>query len=175
MIRLTFGLFAATALVAGCAHMSQPEPDGPMATANLKATKGNSANGYVVFQQKGDKVLVSGTVSGLKANAEHGFHVHEKGDCSAPDGMSTGGHFNPGGKPHGHAGERHVGDMANLKADEHGNATVSYTSDLMKVGSGENDIVGRGLIVHANPDDYKTQPTGNAGGRIACAVITKAP
>lgn len=174
MIRLATGLFVATAVVAGCAHMEE-EPKPALAMANLKATKGNSAGGFVVFEQKGRTVHVTGTVSGLKPNKEHGFHVHEKGDCSAPDGMSTGGHFNPGGKAHGGAsGEHHAGDMPNLKANEHGEATVAYSTSQITVGTGkENDVVGKGLIVHADPDDYKTQPTGNAGGRIACAVIVK--
>ena len=118
---------------------------------------------------------ISGEVRGLKPNAEHGFHVHEKGDCSSGDGMSTGGHFNPMGQMHGaHGrGEHHVGDLPSLKADAAGVARFSLESTSVAVGSGSNDIVGRGLIVHRDPDDYTTQPTGNAGPRLACAVITR--
>src|SRR6266542_4452126 len=105
--------------------------------------------------------------------APHGFHVHEKGDCTAPDGMSAGGHFNPLGKPHGHyeSAERHAGDMPSLVADASGNATLTVTLDTIKVGSGATDVVGKSVIVHKDPDDYKTQPTGNSGARVACGVI----
>jgi len=121
----------------------------------------------------GDKVRVEANLSGLKPDAEHGFHVHEKGDCSSGDGMSTGGHFNPLGKSHGphEAMERHAGDLPSLKADAAGNATLSVMMDVISVSSGPASVTGRGMIVHRDPDDYKTQPTGNAGPRIACAVI----
>lgn len=149
---------------------------GPRAVATLAPTAGNTASGTVEFVQSGGKVVVSGEVRGLKPNAEHGFHVHEKGDCSGPDGMAAGGHFNPGGKPHGQPGhgEHHVGDLPMLKADASGVARFRVESEAMAVGSGPGDVVGRGLIVHKDPDDYKTQPTGNSGARIACAVIRRA-
>lgn len=165
-------LAAACALAAGCAGM-QP---GPTATATLKSTAGNAASGTVTFSQSGNKVLVSGEVRGLKPNAVHGFHVHEKGDCSAADGMSTGGHFNPDGRPHGEHGKapHHAGDLVSLQADAGGTAKFRFESSTISVGSGAaNDVVGRGLIVHRDPDDFKTQPTGNSGARIACAVIAK--
>jgi Cu-Zn family superoxide dismutase len=116
-------------------------------------------------------------VSGLQPNQEHGFHVHEKSDCSSGDGMSTGGHFNPGAKPHGKHddAERHAGDLPSLKADAAGRVDAKFTLSGLSIGSGAADIVGRGLIVHAMPDDYKTQPTGNSGARIACGVIQKHP
>lgn len=162
---------AAAALLAGCA--SHHHHAGPSARAQLEATRGNSATGSVMFHQAGDGVMVHARLSGLKPNQEHGFHVHEKGDCSSGDGMSTGGHFNPLGKPHGpHGGsEKHAGDLPALKADAAGRADVKFTVKGITVGSGATDIVGKGLIVHAQPDDYQTQPTGNAGARIACAVI----
>jgi Cu-Zn family superoxide dismutase len=121
-------------------------------------------------------VRVSGNVSGLRPNGEYGFHIHEAGDCSSGDGMSAKGHFNPYGKPHGQAGssERHAGDLPSLKSDGNGNASVSADVDIITVAPGPASIVGRGLIVHAQPDDYKTQPTGNAGARSACAVIQRA-
>ena len=145
----------------------------PTATALLTPTKGNSSSGNVTFVQQGDKVAVEGKISGLKPNAEHGFHVHEKGDCSSGDGMSTGGHFNPTTKSHGaHGqGEHHAGDLISLKADSAGVANFKFTSNSISVGTGVTNVVGRGLIVHRDPDDYKTQPTGNAGPRLACAVI----
>ena len=162
-----------TTLTAGC--VSTPQ-GGPSAIAELQSTKGNVTAGTVTFTQRGDKVLVSGTVTGLKPNQEHGFHIHEKGDCSSGDGMSTGGHFNPMGKPHGHhgSGERHAGDLPALKADATGKAVFSAEMDMITVTEGPASVVGRGMIVHVQPDDYKTQPTGNAGARSACAVIRRA-
>ena len=120
-------------------------------------------------------MLVAGDIKGLAPNREHGFHVHEKGDCSSGDGMSTGGHFNPDGKSHGahdHA-EHHAGDLPSLKADSAGNATINFETTVLRVGQGASDVVGRGLIVHRDPDDFKTQPTGNSGPRLACAAIVR--
>ena len=162
----------ALALLAGCASPSGPKV---MAMATLSPTAGNTASGMVHFTQSGDKVLVSGEVRGLKPNADHGFHVHEKGDCSSPDAMSAGGHFNPTGSKHGNhdAGEHHAGDLRMLKADANGVAKFNYESSTISVGSGVTDIVGKGLIVHRDADDFWTQPTGNSGARVACAVIAR--
>ena len=124
-IRFAFALSSlAVVALAGCAsHLS-----GNRATAKLEPTRGNTATGTVTFVQTGDGVQVSGEIRGLKPDAEHGFHVHEKGDCSSGDGMSTGGHFNPTAKPHGShgAGEHHTGDLPSLKADKYG--CLLYTS-----------------------------------------------
>jgi Cu-Zn family superoxide dismutase len=168
---LRFTLIASALILSACAST----PSGPRAVAQLQSTTGNAATGTISFTQAGDKVIVAGEVRGLKPNAEHGFHVHEKGDCSSGDGLSAGGHFNPDGKSHGqHAmGAHHAGDLPSLKADASGVARVNFVSTSMTVGSGASDIIGRGLIVHRDPDDYKTQPTGNAGPRLACAVITR--
>lgn len=162
-------LLAAAALLGACAHQAS----GPRATAQLQSTTGNTTSGTVSFVQAGNKVHVSGEVRGLKPGAEHGFHVHEKGDCSSGDGMSAGGHFNPTGAPHGShgMGMHHTGDLPSLKADAGGVAKFNFDSSTITVGSGNTNIVGKGLIVHRDPDDYKTQPTGNAGPRLACAVI----
>jgi Cu-Zn family superoxide dismutase len=160
------------ALLTACASMGVG--GGPSAVANLDPTTGNATRGSVTFTQRGDKVRVVAQVSGLKPGAEHGFHVHEKGDCSSGDGMSAGGHYNPAGKPHGSlATDHHAGDMPNLKADSYGNASATFEIPGVSVGGASADLVGRGLIVHRDPDDYKTQPTGNAGPRLACAVIRK--
>jgi Cu-Zn family superoxide dismutase len=162
-------------LAAGCSMQHMKHMDPSAAFANLEPTKGNSARGTVSFTQDGDEVRVRATLTGLKPNAEHGFHVHEKGDCSSGDGMSAGGHFNPKGSPHGHYSTqaRHAGDMPNLKADASGNASLTAELDIITVSEGPTSVVGRGLIVHAQPDDYKSQPVGNAGARMACAVIQK--
>lgn len=101
--------------------------------------------------------------------------MHEKGDCSSGDGMSTGGHFNPRGKPHASptTHDRHAGDLPMLVADAAGNATLVVEVDVIAVGSGDTDVIGRGLIVHKDPDDFATQPTGNSGARVACGVIAR--
>lgn len=144
---------------------------GKMAVAKVTPTQGNSAAGEVMFHAMGDHVMVHARLTGLKPNGEHGFHVHDKGDCSSADGSSAGGHFNPSGKAHGaQDGEHHVGDMPNLKAD----ASGVVNQHLMLHGvtlEGAAGIMGRGLIVHANADDYSSQPAGNSGPRIACGVI----
>jgi Cu-Zn family superoxide dismutase len=163
-------LVAALAALAGCSSMSP----GPAAQAELKPTLGNTVSGWVRFEPSGSQMLVTAEVRGLKPNSEHGFHVHEKGDCSAPDAMSAGGHFNPGGKPHAHhaQAERHAGDMPNLKADAAGVAKFSFSSDGLSATSGAaNSVVGRAVVVHRDPDDYKSQPAGNSGPRIACGVV----
>jgi Cu-Zn family superoxide dismutase len=161
---------AATVLLAACQTMP-PEP--LLATAQLQPTKGNKTFGEATFEQVGDKVRVVVFVQGLKPGQEHGLHIHEAGDCSSGDGMSAKGHFNPLGKPHGHpdSAERHAGDLPALKANKAGRANVQADLDVITLTPGPASIVGRGLIVHADPDDYKTQPTGNAGARIACGVI----
>jgi Cu-Zn family superoxide dismutase len=143
------------------------------ATAKLAPTQGNSVTGTVTFEQRGDRVVVTADVTGLKPGVEHGFHVHEKGDCSAPDGTSAGGHFNPTGKPHGHYAnpERHGGDLPNLQADASGRARFTAETTLLTVAAGPASVVGRGVIVHRDPDDYKSQPAGNAGPRLACGVV----
>lgn len=144
------------------------------ATATLAPTAGNTVAGTMTFTQKGDKITVSAEVTGL-APGGHGFHIHEKGDCSAPDAMSAGGHFNPTNKPHGSpdAPDHHVGDMPMLQADASANATLTTDLKGLTIGSGAGDIVGKSVIVHKDADDYKTQPTANSGARAAYGVINK--
>ena len=170
-MRRVIAVAVASVFIAGCAGMMG---DQPAATADLAATKGNTASGTVNFTAKSGRVLVTTRVSGLTPGS-HGFHIHEKGDCSSGDGMSAGGHFNPAGQPHAHTSTtmRHAGDMPMLVADSSGNATLTVELDVMTIGSGPADIVGKGLIVHKDPDDFKTQPTGNSGARVACGVIRK--
>jgi Cu-Zn family superoxide dismutase len=169
-MRTLIAATAATVLLAAC----QTTPQAPsIASAGLNPTKGNKTIGEATFEQAGDKVKVAIFVQGLKAGQEHGLHIHEKGDCSSGDGMSAGGHFNPRGKPHGNPGgsERHAGDLPSLKANKDGRANVLVEVDMISVTAGPDSIVGRAVIVHADPDDFKTQPTGNAGARLACGVI----
>ena len=141
------------------------------AVAVLSPTQGSSVSGKVVFTKAEGGVKVSVSVTGLKEGS-HGFHIHEFGDCSAPDGTSAGGHFNPAGEPHAGPKDahRHAGDLGNIEANKDGAATLEYV-DAGASFEGPNGILGRGVIVHEKADDLKTQPTGNAGGRQACGVI----
>lgn len=157
------------ALLLGACASTPVEP--VRATAQLQPTKGSKTFGEATFEQTGDKVHVLVNVQGLKPGQQHGFHIHEVGDCSSGDGMSTKGHFNPMAKAHGHPGMGHAGDLPALQADKGGRAKLDVMAEGITVGAGATSIVGRGLIVHADPDDFKTQPTGNAGARIACGVI----
>ncbi|HVT87775.1 MAG TPA: superoxide dismutase family protein [Tepidisphaeraceae bacterium] len=134
----------------------------------------NHVTGTVTFTQTGDKVKVMAHIMGLAPNSEHAFHIHEKGDLSAADLTSAGGHFNPEGHQHGapDAPQHHAGDFGNVKADAMGMAMFEITVDDISIGSGaKNDIVGKAVIVHGKPDDLKSQPAGNAGPRIAGGVI----
>ena len=146
-------------------------PEVQKAVCVLHPTEGNNVSGTVTFTQTGDGVQVSADVQGLTPG-KHGFHVHQYGDCSAPDGTSAGGHFNPEDKDHGgpHADVRHVGDLGNLEAGDNGSAQYQYTDSLISL-NGPHSIVGRAIIVHAGEDDLTSQPTGNAGARVACGVI----
>jgi len=141
------------------------------AVAVLHSTEGNKVHGTVTFTQDGDKVKVVAHIEGLTPG-KHGFHIHEFGDCSAKDGASAGGHFNPAAMAHGaqNAAPRHVGDLGNIEAGADGMAMVDFSDSMLKL-DGPGSIIGRGVIVHANADDFKTQPTGNAGARQACGVI----
>ena len=166
-------IIAATTVAVLLAACQTTPQESPRATAQLQSTKGNKTFGEATFEQMGNKVRVVVFVQGLKPGQEHGLHIHEAGDCSSGDGMSAKGHFNPHGKPHGAhtSGERHAGDLPSLRANKQGRANIQIDLDMISVTPGPASIIGRGLIVHADPDDFKTQPTGNAGARIACGVI----
>jgi Cu-Zn family superoxide dismutase len=148
-----------------------PKAEVTKAVAVLSSTEGNKVRGLVTFTKERDKVKVSAHIEGLTPG-QHGFHIHEWGDCSAKDAASAGGHYNPAAAAHGarEASPRHVGDLGNIQAGADGMAMVDFVDAHLKL-DGPGSIIGRGVIVHANPDDFKTQPTGNAGGRQACGVI----
>jgi Cu-Zn family superoxide dismutase len=156
-------------LVAACATVPA---GGPRAEARIEARSGSEVAGSVIFTQVGGRVLVEARVTGLPPG-EHGFHVHESGDCSAPDATSAKGHFNPDAKPHGHQGgaEHHAGDLPNLIADAKGNASATAESTIISLGSDSHGIIGRSVVIHADPDDYMSQPAGNSGKRIACGTV----
>jgi Cu-Zn family superoxide dismutase len=157
------------------AQSSSPAPAGPKkvtrAVAVLHPTASNTAAGTVWLTATSGGVAVKATLKGL-APGTHGFHVHEFGDCTAPDAESAGGHFNPTARPHGAPTDaaRHAGDLGNVTAAAVGTATLQWTDPTMKL-DGPDGVVGHAVIVHASPDDLKTQPTGNAGGRVACGVV----
>jgi superoxide dismutase, Cu-Zn family len=185
---------AAGALVGGCGGTS-PEAEAPAepvtdptfaepdddemaaepltATAVLEPRSGSEVSGTITFTELAEGVRVTGEVSGLEPGPR-GFHVHEHGDCSDEDGMSAGGHFNPTDAPHGapHADEHHVGDMGNVVADEEGVARIDQVFAFLTLTEGQpSSIVGRSVIVHAEEDDLVSQPTGDAGARLACGII----
>jgi Cu-Zn family superoxide dismutase len=146
--------------------------EGPQkAVAVLHGVGTSHVHGTIVFTQKDGYVEITGEVMGLTPG-KHGFHIHEFGDCSALDAGSAGAHFNPDKKPHGGPDDdnRHVGDMGNITADDSGKATVNLKDKLMTL-HGDHSIIGRAVIVHAEADDLKSQPSGNAGARAACGVV----
>ena len=162
----------AALLLVGMAGCMTTQADGPRSVAMLKPASGSQVTGSAWLVQEGDHVVVRATLSGLTPNREHGFHVHEKGNCSAPDASSAGGHFDPTSQPHGPpSGNHHAGDLPSLKADSAGNASTTFEVKGLLLGSGATDLMGKALVVHADPDDYISQPAGNCGVRVACGVI----
>lgn len=160
---------------------SDPTPPGQLphsASAEMAATRGHTANGALAVSADANGIRITGALQGMPPDSEFGFHVHEKGDCSAPDASSAGEHFNPANRQHGHPGSesRHAGDMFNLKSSSQGIAQVDLVVSGLSLHQGRpTDVLGKALVVHAKPDDYKSQPAGNSGDRIACGVITVQP
>ena len=156
----------------------QQSSDGPLrAVAVLQATEGDKVKGIVTFTEVADGVRVDANITGL-APGKHGFHVHQYGDCSSADGSAApasaaGDHFNPSKASHGapDAKERHEGDMGNIEADASGVAKLNYIDHSLSLHDCDESIIGRAVIVHEKADDLKSQPSGEAGGRIACGVI----
>ena len=158
-------------LVAGCAGMGEQKE--AIATAKLEPRSGSNVTGSLTFTQIGDVVRVTGEISG-NAKGPKAMHIHEKGDCSSADGMSTGGHFNPHKMKHGGPYDpvKHAGDLGNVSFNADGVAKVNFTVGDISVSRDKADgIIGKAVIVHAAVDDFKTDPTGNAGGRVACGLI----
>ncbi|MCE7032269.1 superoxide dismutase family protein [Lysobacter sp. GX 14042] len=148
------------------------------ARVNLASASGSLVSGTLGVMAMGDGLHVTGEVGGLAPNSTHAIHIHEKGDCSAADASSAGGHFNPHSNPHGRAGRgaHHGGDMDNIVADANGVARVDVHAMGVVLGGGApNDALGKAVIVHGGADDYTSQPTGDAGNRVACGIIKAAP
>jgi len=152
-------------------EMVLEEPDITNAICVLYPTEGNEAKGTVTFTQTAQGIRIEAEMEGL-SEGKHGFHIHQYGDCSAPDATSAGGHFNPENTKHGAPSdtERHVGDLGNITADQTGRAELIMVDDMISF-SGEHSIIGRAIVVHAGEDDFTSQPTGNVGARVACGII----
>jgi len=162
--------------------MVAPAETGPAtARVTLISAAGSSVKGDLTLTNDaasdgGSSVNIRGEITGLTPGKEHGFHVHEFGACTAPDFKSAGEHFNPTMEPHaGPKGNaRHLGDIENAKADKDGRASIDLNVRGVTLGdkdAGPAEIFGKSLVVHAMPDDYKTQPSGGSGARVACGVI----
>lgn len=181
-IRLPLSSLAVLSLAACTQPATKPgPPPAPVAVstaqqaeANLSPASASLVSGRVALVPQVDGVHITGVIGGLPRGKQAAFHVHEKGDCSAVDASSAGGHFNPAAQPHGRAGSsaHHAGDMDNVQANDEGVANVDVHLHGVTLGGGAaNDIAGRALVVHADADDYHSQPAGNAGARVACGVI----
>lgn len=158
--------------IIGCAGSSKMKEERVTeALAALNPTQGSNVRGSITFKEVPAGVQVAGDIEGLTPG-KHGFHVHEVGDCSAPDASSAGAHYNPTAMPHAAPtqAQRHIGDLGNIVANENGRVHLDYIDPVLRL-DGEHSIVGKSVIVHAQEDDLRTQPTGNAGGRVACGVI----
>ncbi len=174
MLRVTsFATLVVAVCVLTVAAQMKREEKAPVgkAVCVLHPTKGSEVHGTVTFEAVEKGIRVVADVSGLKPG-KHGFHIHEFGDCSSDSATSAGGHFNPTGMPHSMpmSDKRHVGDLGNIEADKDGKAHLDYVDAMLSL-HGDNSIIGRGVIVHEKEDDFKTQPTGAAGARLACGVI----
>lgn len=184
--RFKLSLLASTAvlLILSACNNSGTAPNQPASNNNddttdalskaicvVTPTEGHDVKGVVTFTQTDAGVLIVADIEGL-TEGKHGFHIHEWGDISKPDGTSAGGHFNPGGADHAGPEDsaRHAGDLGNIVADENGNAHYEELNDLVSF-SGQNSILGRSIIIHVGEDDLESQPTGDAGGRVAAGVI----
>ncbi|MDY7091946.1 MAG: superoxide dismutase family protein [Acidobacteriota bacterium] len=193
-LRLLFCLLLSTTLLTACggpqetapaetepAPAAQEEPaaaeameEATTAHATLQAREDmGELQGVVNFSESDGVVTITAEVKGLSGAGTHGFHIHETGDCSAPDFTSAGGHFNPTDTIHGGPSdeEHHAGDLGNLEIGEDGSGTLEHTSSMITLGEGPNSVVGKAVILHEKADDLVSQPTGAAGGRVACGII----
>ena len=172
---LAAGLVAAAgiAFTVGCASSKATPPADAQARATIEPRSGSNVRGWAAFSDRSTggvrvEVHIENAPPGV-----HGLHVHETGDCSAPDASSAGGHFNPGGMPHAAPSDtsRHAGDLGNITIEANGTGHLELVSDLLTVRTGPNSVVGKAVIFHEKADDLKTQPTGDAGGRLGCGVV----
>jgi len=156
-------------------HDADPgsSPEVTTATAKIEPKNDSGVTGTATFRAYKDKVSLHVEIHNASPG-EHAFHLHEIGDCSSPDGKSAGGHWNPTATDHGRWGHEpyHLGDVGNIVVDDSGTGSYVLESEVWSIGTGEpGDVIGRAVIVHAGVDDFTSQPTGAAGGRIGCGVI----
>ncbi len=171
---IILGTVSLVLALAGCTQQTNAggaQASVTKAVAVLHPTVGNQVSGVVTFTREGNGVRVEAHINGLTPG-DHGFHIHQYGDCSAADGTSAGGHYNPEGVAHGAPGDdvRHVGDLGNITANASGHGMINFV-DTRLTFDGPNSIIGRGVILHGGADDLTSQPTGAAGPRVACGVI----
>jgi Cu-Zn family superoxide dismutase len=172
-----FSALALLVLFAGCSHSPKVHSSTGMVMdvmeAKIAPTQGNKVNGTVDFiAQKDGSVKIIADLQALEPNSTHAIHLHEVGDCSAPDAASAGPHYNPEGKPHGlpPAEDRHAGDFGNFTSDKNGKAHYEITVTTVTLATSRNPVLGKAVIIHATKDDG-SQPAGNAGARIGCGVV----
>jgi Cu-Zn family superoxide dismutase len=169
-------LFSAIIIVIIFACKSGNNTPTNVVTITLEPKSGSNVSGTATFTERDGEVVLEAKLSGLTPGT-HAIHIHEKSDCSSADAASAGGHWNPTFKKHGKfgVGEYHKGDIGNFTTDTQGEATILFKTNEWCIGCGDEtkDILNKGLIVHEKPDDFVSQPTGNAGGRVACAGIIK--
>ena len=162
------------AIFIGCKTLIN-EPENKL-TVVLESKSKSSVVGTATFTEKSGIVNFEAKMTGLTPGI-HAIHIHEKADCTAADGSSAGGHWNPTFKKHGKWGveEYHKGDIGNFTADENGVGSIKLSTDQWCIGCADEtkNIIGKGLIVHAGTDDFATQPSGNAGARVACSGLIK--
>ena len=173
MRRVIVGIGCLTALAACVVNVGADRGEGS-AVAKLVAASGSPVSGRIVFSDEAGRLMLGVEVVGLGLNADHGMHIHEHGQCDQPAFESAGDHFNPEGGAHAYpkSGPSHAGDLPNLRANAHGEARYGVAVDtIATLQSGAHSIIGRSIVIHRNKDDYRAQPSGDSGPRIACGVI----
>jgi len=175
MKKILLGIAALGILIFSCKSSSSGEKSKKIDIA-FESKNNSGVTGTAIFTENKGEVTFIAKLSGLTPG-EHAIHIHEKADCSAGDASSAGGHWNPTFSKHGKwgEGEYHKGDIGNFTADQNGNGTITLKTSEWCIGCDDatKDVLGKGLIVHEKPDDFTTQPTGNAGSRVACSAIIK--
>jgi Cu-Zn family superoxide dismutase len=175
-LKTTAAACALAAAMAGCAgNRPGEQAPPPAAAADIRGFLPNTINGtarFIPSGTRGLRILVD--VDGLLPNRQYAIHIHALGDCSSPE--ATGGHFDPGGSnthgaPGGSPGAHHAGDLPNLAIDADGHGHLDFATDALGADSSDYTVIGRSIVIHAGPDDYTTQPSGNSGEKIACGVI----
>ena len=196
MKRISLGLLFSAALIFGSCKNENQEAEEPMVeetevvgednsterevenqevVVTLESKSGSDVSGTVIFTEEDGEVKMRARISGL-SEGTHAIHIHEKADCSAEDGSSAGGHWNPTFEDHGEWGDEegfHRGDIGNFEVAADGTGTVEFSTDLWCIGCDDDtqNILGKAVIVHDGVDDYTSQPSGAAGTRVACGVI----